>query len=61
MKRVYDQGDKIEDVKYFVGTEVEQTPQYGKKTLFVVGINDPKRSCGGQKIKGASTFTWVLT
>ena len=39
MKRVYDQGTK-EDVTMFVGTEVEHTPQYGKKTLFVVGIQN---------------------
>lgn len=42
MKRVYDQGDKIDNVQYFVGTEVEHTPQYGKRTLFVVGVNDPE-------------------
>ena len=29
-----------ENVKWFVGTEVEHTPAYGKKTLFVVGIQD---------------------
>ena len=40
MKRVYDQGDKIENVQYFVGTEVEHTPHYGKRTLFVVGVKD---------------------
>lgn len=39
MKRVYDQGTK-EDVTMFVGTEVEHTPQYGKKTLFVVGLQN---------------------
>lgn len=39
MKRIYDQGTK-EDVEYFVGTEVEHTPAYGKKTLFVVGTKD---------------------
>jgi len=39
MKRVYDQGTK-EDVQYFVGNEVEHTPGYGKKTLFVVGIKN---------------------
>jgi hypothetical protein len=27
-----------EDVKFFTGTEVERTPAFGKKTLFVVGI-----------------------
>jgi hypothetical protein len=25
-------------VKFFTGTEVEHTPAYGKKTLFVVGL-----------------------
>ena len=27
-----------ENVKFFTGTEVEHTPAYGKKTLFVVGL-----------------------
>ena len=27
-----------EDVKFFYGTEVEHTPAFGKKTLFVVGL-----------------------
>ncbi len=27
-----------ENLKFFVGTEVEHTPAYGKKTLFVVGV-----------------------
>ena len=40
MERVYDQGDNIKDVTMFVGTEVEHTPQYGKKTLFVVGVQN---------------------
>ena len=26
-----------DDVKFFIGTEVEQSPAYGQKTLFVVG------------------------
>jgi hypothetical protein len=29
-----------ETVNFFVGTEVEHSPAYGKKTLFVVGIQD---------------------
>ena len=29
-----------EQVNFFVGTEVEHTPAYGRKTLFVVGIQD---------------------
>lgn len=39
MKRVYDQGTE-DNVEYFVGTEVEHTPAYKKKTLFVVGVKD---------------------
>lgn len=30
-----------EDTKFFIGTEVEHTPAFGMKTLFVVGIQDP--------------------
>lgn len=30
-----------EQVKFFVGTEVEHTPAFGMRTLFVVGIQDP--------------------
>jgi hypothetical protein len=29
-----------ESVSFFVGTEVEHTPAFGKKTLFVVGVHD---------------------
>lgn len=29
-----------EHVSFFLGTEVERTPAYGKKTLFIVGIID---------------------
>jgi hypothetical protein len=32
-----------ENVKFFVGPEIEQTPAYGKKTLFVVGLQDIDR------------------
>ena len=31
-----------EDVDFFVGTEVEHTPTFGLRTLFVVGVQDPK-------------------
>ena len=37
MKRDYTDGVK-EDIVFFVGTEVEHTPAFGKTTLFVVGI-----------------------
>ena len=36
-----------DDVRYFVGTEVEHTPALGMKTLFVVGIQ-PAESILGQ-------------
>ena len=29
-----------EEVDFFVGTEVEQSPAYGLRTLFVVGLQD---------------------
>jgi hypothetical protein len=37
MKRDYDTGIS-EDVIFFTGTEVEHTPAYGMKTLFVTGV-----------------------
>lgn len=37
MKRVYDGGTIISGVTFFIGTEVEHTPAYGMRTLFVVG------------------------
>jgi hypothetical protein len=29
-----------DNTKFFIGTEVEHTPAYGKKTLFVIGVQD---------------------
>jgi len=37
MKRDYTDG-VAEDIKFFIGNEVEHTPAYGLKTLFVTGI-----------------------
>ena len=37
MDRIYDTGSS-DTVTLFVGTEVEHTPAYGKRTLFVVGV-----------------------
>lgn len=37
MKRDYVNGNK-DNVTFFYGTEVEHTPAYGMKTLFVVGV-----------------------
>ena len=31
-----------EDTKFFIGTEVEHSPAYGQRTLFVVGLQNPK-------------------
>jgi len=39
MKRDYNTG-VAEEVTFFIGTEIEKTPAYGLKTLFVVGIQD---------------------
>ena len=39
MKRDYDSG-VAEDVTFFIGTEIEHTPAYGMRTLFVVGVQD---------------------
>ena len=39
MKRDYDTGIS-EDVTFFVGTEIEKTPAFGMRTLFVVGVQD---------------------
>ena len=41
MKRDYKDGIH-EKMCYFVGHEVEKTPAYGKKTLFVEGLQDTK-------------------
>ena len=40
MKRDYSTGTKTTPI-FFVGTEVEHTPAYGQKTLFVVDKQDP--------------------
>lgn len=40
MKRDYASGVK-ENITLFIGTEIEKTPAYGMKTLFVVGVHDP--------------------
>ena len=29
-----------EDVSFFIGTEVEHSPAFGLKTLFVIGVQD---------------------
>ena len=39
MKREYNQGT-AEAITFFTGVEIEHTPAYGMKTLFVVGVHD---------------------
>jgi len=39
MKRDYTDG-VAKDITFFIGIEIEKTPAYGKKTLFVVGVHD---------------------
>jgi hypothetical protein len=41
MKREYTSGTS-EDVTFFIGTEIERTPAFGMRTLFVVGTHDPQ-------------------
>ena len=31
-----------DDTKFFIGTEVEKSPAYGQRTLFVIGLQNPK-------------------
>jgi len=40
MERDYSSSDNITGVTYFIGKEIEHTLAFGKKTLFVVGIQD---------------------
>lgn len=40
MKRDYTSGVAT-DITFFTGVEIEKTPAYGMKTLFVVGVHDP--------------------
>ena len=40
MKRDYKEGVAA-DITFFTGVEIEKTPAYGMKTLFVVDVQDP--------------------
>ena len=40
MKRDYTIGNTEQAVTYFTGIEIEKTPAYGMRTLFVVGVQD---------------------
>ena len=42
MKRNYTTGITEQAVTYFTGQEIEHTPAYGMRTLFVVGAHDPQ-------------------
>lgn len=39
MKRAYSSGN-ANDIQFFTGVEIEHTPAYGMRTLFVVGVQD---------------------
>ena len=41
MKREYTIGITEQPVTFFIGNEIEHTPAYQMKTLFVVGVHDP--------------------
>lgn len=51
MKRDYSSGE-FEGVNFFVGTEIEHTPAFGKLTLFVVGVHPVEIIEGMAKNKG---------
>jgi len=42
MERVYQSGIK-NNVKFFVGDEIEHTPAFKKRTLFIVGLEDVEK------------------
>lgn len=39
MNRDYDSGE-ADNIEFFIGNEVEHTPAYGMRTLFVTGVQD---------------------
>jgi hypothetical protein len=48
--------EDAEQVNFFVGTEVEQTPAYGKKTLFIVGKHTERAINGCFCMEGCEAF-----
>jgi hypothetical protein len=53
MKRDYKTGVS-EEVTVFTGTEIERTPAYGMKTLFIVGIMDAQVICHLAKMQSCT-------
>jgi hypothetical protein len=53
MKRDYKSGVS-EQVTVFTGTEIERTPAYGMKTLFIVGIMDSQVICHLAKMQSCT-------
>jgi len=51
MKREYTDGT-LEGITYFTGIEIEKTPAYNMKTLFVVGVHDPQEVITLAALKG---------
>lgn len=68
MKRVYNNDtieQLVEEVRFFIGEEVENTPQLGEKTLFVVGLQnyDDIVKYAGDTIKHiylGANMSWTL-
>jgi len=46
MQRIYENGNESGTVNMFIGTEVEKTPAEGRRTLFVVGLQDSAQVIG---------------
>ena len=57
MKRDYEDGVK-DDIVFFIGDEVEHTPAYGMRTLFVTGIQDVNDIAFRYRV--ANTFSSAL-
>ena len=53
MKREYTEGTK-EGITYFTGVEIERTPAYGMRTLFVVGVQDARDVISLATLKGCT-------
>jgi hypothetical protein len=53
MERKYKHGTDA-GIEFFTGTEIEHTPAYGMKTLFVVGLQDPENIIVHAKEKDCS-------
>lgn len=72
MERIYKE-DADKEVTFFIGKEIEHTPAHNMKTLFVVGLQDPRyilefastQHCehiyfgANQSFNGSNILTWT--